>query len=558
MSGHPPEVGPASAEGADDTGGPPARRPRRLGRLSLQRQLVLSAVGLIAVVCSVIAVVTILVLQSNLRERLDADLRASVQRSLGPVNAPHRTSGDDIRFVALPGQPIGTVGARLDEDGEIRRAVRSTGTGGPNARLDQRVEDLDRDQRAALARVTRDGRPHSVDLPGLGSYRVQSSPPGWPASDPPNGPREPSPRETSQRQEPSPLLVALPEAEYQRTITTLLVTELCVTAAGLIAAVIAGSALVRVALRPLHRVASTATRVSQLRLHHGEVEIRERVPETDTDPRTEVGQVGGALNRLLGHVSSALSARQASETRVRRFVADASHELRTPLASIRGYAELTRRAPEHADSADTRYALGRIEAEARRMTVLVEDLLSLARLDNGRPQEYSEVDLSVMLSDGVNDARAASPGHRWRLQMPAEPVCVWGERSGLHQVFGNLLANARVHTPEGTTVTTRILRPDPDSEPDRVRVEIEDDGPGVPPEALPHIFERFVRGDPSRARSQGQSQGGTGLGLALVKAVVEGHQGRVEVRSAPGRTVFTVDLPVTPTPEDEPAPGSPE
>lgn len=316
---------------------------------------------------------------------------------------------------------------------------------------------------------------------------------------------------------------------------TLVGVELCVTLAGLIAASLAGQALVGVALRPLRRVAATATRVSELPLHKGEPALHERVPDAEADPRTEVGQVGAALNRMLGHVSSALTARQQSEMRVRQFVADASHELRTPLASIRGYAELTRRGREE-PGPDTRHALGRIESEATRMTGLVEDLLLLARLDAGRPLSTgdAETDLAPLVVDAVSDARAAGPEHHWRLSLPEEPAPVRADPARIQQVLVNLLANARTHTPPGTTVTARVSR-----ETSAVRLRIEDDGPGIAPDLLPRVFERFARGDASRSRVAGS----TGLGLAIVQAVVTAHGGRVDVRSEPGRTCFEVLLP---------------
>ncbi|MGW5823064.1 sensor histidine kinase, partial [Streptomyces noursei] len=371
----------------------------------------------------------------------------------------------------------------------------------------------------------------STDLPGLGSYRVQYA-------------------------ENGALVLGVPQNEMDDTVGRLVLIECCVTLAGLVAAGIAGSAMVGIALRPLRRVAATATRVSELPLHQGEVALHVRVPAAEADARTEVGQVGAALNRMLGHVGSALSARQESETRVRRFVADASHELRTPLASIRGYAELTRRGQER-PGPQTRHALGRIESEAERMTGLVEDLLLLARLDSGRPLSYATVDLSPLVVDAVSDARAAGPGHGWRLELPDadEPALVRGDADRLHQILVNLLANARTHTPEGTTVTARVRsprRPRPGvvppvgAAPDAVRLEVQDDGPGIPAALLPHVFERFARGDASRARAvgSGRSGGSTGLGLAIVQAVVAAHGGTVAVASVPGRTVFTVTLPV--------------
>lgn len=342
-------------------------------------------------------------------------------------------------------------------------------------------------------------------------------------------------------------MLGFPLSGVQSTVSTLVVVEVCVTAAGLLAAGIAGTALVGIALRPLRRVAATATRVSELPLHSGEVAPLERIPEAEADPRTEVGQVGAALNRMLGHVGSALAARQESETRVRQFVADASHELRTPLASIRGYAELTRRGTEETGP-DTRHALGRIESEAGRMTGLVEDLLLLARLNSGRPLTYESTDLSPLVVDAVSDARAAGPDHKWRLELPENPAVVRADGARLHQVLVNLLANARTHTPPGTTVTASVRRDGA-----WTVAEVRDDGPGIPAGLLPHVFERFARGDASRSRHAGS----TGLGLAIVQAVVVAHGGGVTVRSVPGATAFEVRLPASPAPITPPPPPPP-
>jgi two-component system OmpR family sensor kinase len=241
---------------------------------------------------------------------------------------------------------------------------------------------------------------------------------------------------------------------------------------------------------------------------------------------------------MLGHVAEALNSRQESETRVRQFVADASHELRTPLASIRGYAELTRRGREQIGP-DTRHALGRIESEAARMTTLVEDLLLLARLDAGRPLALTETDMSPLVVDAVSDARAVGRDHHWHLDLPDDPACVHGDPERLHQVLTNLLANARTHTPPGTTVVARVVPDDFE-----VIVEIADNGPGIPPDLLPRVFERFARGNASRSRAAG-TVGSTGLGLAIVQAVVTAHGGRISLNSMPGYTAFRVHLPVT-------------
>ncbi|SDT71735.1 sensor histidine kinase [Actinoplanes derwentensis] len=312
----------------------------------------------------------------------------------------------------------------------------------------------------------------------------------------------------------------------------------CVILGSLIIAGWGGALIVRRTLLPLDRVAATATRVSELRLDRGEVQLAQRVPEQDTDPRTEVGQVGAALNRMLDHVGNALEARHASEMQVRQFVADASHELRTPLAAIRGYAELSRRSRKPVPD-EIAHVLTRVESEAKRMTALVEDLLLLARLDAGRPLAQDPVDLTMLAVDAASDAHAAGPRHYWQLDLPEEPVTVIGDGARLHQVVANLLANARTHTPEGSTVTVKV-----GAVPNAAVVQVIDNGPGIQQDLVPRIFERFARGDSSRSRAAGS----TGLGLSIVHAVVTSHRGKVGVQSRPGQTIFTVMLPLGPPP----------
>ncbi|AQU67761.1 sensor histidine kinase [Streptomyces niveus] len=512
----------------------------------------MSAVSLIAVVAAVIGAVTTIAFRSYQYDQLDAQVHAIAQRAAGPHERADRPPNDippprlsevrePLRTITGGGAPIGTVGVELTGTGpgDTGRGMISAQTGGDDPGQQVTGHALTDSETAALASVPRDGDSHTVTLADLGDYRVEYV-------EGVNG----------------SFLVGVPLSDVQNTLATLIVVEICVTVAGLVAAGIAGGVLVGVALRPLRRVATTATRVSELPLHSGEVAPLTRLPDTEADPRTEVGQVGAALNRMLGHVGSALTARQESETRVRRFVADASHELRTPLASIRGYAELTRRGREEIGP-DTRHALGRIEAEAERMTGLVDDLLLLARLDAGRPLAYGTTDLSPLVVDAVADARAAGQDHHWRLELPDEPAHVYGDGPRLHQVLVNLLANARTHTPPGTTVTARVrtatantVNTAPSANTattdgrDRcVLVDIEDDGPGIPPALLPRVFERFARGDASRSRSAATAADSTGLGLAIVHAVVTAHGGDVRVRSEPGRTAFTVRLPADTAPE---------
>ncbi|MEU0387188.1 HAMP domain-containing sensor histidine kinase [Streptomyces chartreusis] len=495
---------------------PRARKPRKPRKpRTLRTRLVVASVVLIAVVCAVIGTVTTLALRSHLYEQLNGQVDDAGKRLSGPMKpGGEKASGDRITgFVRGPAQPK-TIAAEVGADGTVTRAViamESAAEVGPFQR--NSAVSLTGEQKAALAEVPRSGM-HTVDIPGLGEYRVQYV----------------------LGEDGGSYYVALPTESVTTTINTLILVEVSVTGAGLVAAAIAGSVLIGVATRPLRRVAATATRVSELPLHTGEVNLSERVPDSETDPHTEVGQVGAALNRMLDHVHGALHARQQSEMRVRQFVADASHELRTPLASIRGYAELTRRGREDVGP-DTRHALGRIESEAGRMTLLVEDLLLLARLDAGRPLTFEQTDLVPLVVDTVSDARAAGQDHNWRLDLPDEPALVSADAARLQQVLVNLLGNARNHTPPGTTVTARVQRRGT-----WLCVDVEDDGQGIPAELLPHVFERFARGDSARTRATGS----TGLGLAIVQAVATAHGGAVTVDSVPGRTVFTVRLPAPP------------
>ena len=252
------------------------------------------------------------------------------------------------------------------------------------------------------------------------------------------------------------------------------------------------------------------------------------MPAHLTDERTEVGQVGAALNTLLAHVETSLGARHRSEQQVRQFVADASHELRTPLATIAGYTELARRHPDDAEAAAT--ALTKVDEESGRMTSLVEDLLLLARLDSGRPLEHGPVDLTRLLVEAVSDARVVAPDHRWRLELPDEPVEVTGDELRLHQVVTNLLTNA----PQAHPARHHRHRDRPARRVRRTRRRA-----GLPARPGRHAFERFTRGDGARTRNP---DSGAGLGLALVEAIVSAHGGTVTLSSKPGDTVVSVTL----------------
>lgn len=486
-------------------------RPSR-ARWSLQRRLVIAVVGLLAAAAIVIGAVSVLALQGFLTNRLDQQLRQANGRSQSGFGPPGERPGGSVSQ-PLSQERLSLTFNRQAPDTVI--AVAATGTISA-FRKDQsgNPQSLSDIQSQAFATVPSTGAPVTVSVGGsLGDFRAV-------AVEYRGGVR---------------VITALPLGEVESTLLQLALYIGLITLLGIALAALLGRYLVRVALRPLERVVSTATRVSELELDRGEVLLGVRVPDDDADPRTEVGQVGSVINRMLGHVASALTAREASENKVRQFVADASHELRTPLAAIRGYAELTRRG-NHDLPDDVVHALGRVESEATRMTTLVEDLLLLARLDEGRDLESDPLDLSRLLIDAVSDAHAAGPEHEWSLDLPDEPVMIDGDDARLHQVIANLLANARVHTPAGTDVVTAVS-----IEGSNAVVTVTDDGPGIPADLQAVLFERFARGDSSRSRAAGS----TGLGLAIVAAVVEGHGGTVDVQSEPGCTSFRVTLPLT-------------
>ncbi|MEH0545367.1 HAMP domain-containing sensor histidine kinase [Streptomyces sp. B21-105] len=505
----------------------PRPQKRRAGKpRTLRTRLVVVSVTLIAVVCAVIGTVTTLVLRDHLYGQLNERLGEVAARAAprdGFAGPPGPSAKTDT---TTPGRQLGQLVTGPQSDSTIAAkvvngAITEAARGVKSQDFSMGSKELTKAQKTALNSVSRDDKTHTVTIPGLGDYLVKYA-----------------------SNDTSAYYVAIPTADVDKTINTLIVVEISLTVAGLLAAGLAGTVMVGVATRPLRKVAATATRVSELPLHTGEVNLSERVPESETDPHTEVGQVGAALNRMLNHVHGALHARQESEMRVRQFVADASHELRTPLASIRGYAELTRRGREEVGP-DTKHALGRIESEAGRMTFLVEDLLLLARLDAGRPLQFEQTDLVPLVIDTVSDARVAGDEHAWRLELPDEPALVSADSARLQQVLVNLLANARTHTPPGTTVTARVQRRGP-----WLCVDVQDNGQGIPPDLLPHVFERFARGDSSRSRASGS----TGLGLAIVQAVATAHGGAVTVDSVPGQTVFTVHLPALGPAVPQPAP----
>jgi two-component system OmpR family sensor kinase len=473
---------------------------------SLTGRLVLTAVGLVAVVGIVVTALTTLGLRTYLLDQLDADVRGTAERAMsdprmsmmegsshGPFTdwttepGPQGQGVDTLAAYALDNQGIGAV---LEPDGGYQSLTL--------AQLQQ------------LFALPSDGAIHEIGVEGLGNYRVLTA------------------TDSSERVR---LVSGLPTHEVSATVWSLFAWEIGLTLFGVLVAGLAGTALVRRQLAPLQRVAATADEVSRLSLGQGEVAVIGRVPDELTDPGTEVGQVGSALNTMLGHVEAALESRHRSEQHVRSFVADASHELRTPLSTIKGYAELARRTR---DPELVLQALDKVETESARMTSLVEDLLLLARIDAGRPLAREEVDLTRIALDVVEDARVVADGHRWSLDLPDDPVVVVGDADQIYQVVSNLVGNVRRHTPAGTAATVALNIGD-----EIVELVVSDDGPGIDPEVLPSLFERFSRSDASRSRESG----GVGLGLALVRAIAQAHGGDVTAESSPKGTRLRVTLP---------------
>ena len=597
----------------------PARFDPAVRRRSLRARLVAGVLGLVLITSALVGAFSTLALRHTLMERLDEKLVAASDRAAARRHeAAGKSTGDDGCRADRPDdsggadKPDRPVPAGLDAPGQSTGTltiISSGAAGSPTVAagyIDSGglYQSLSEAETRALLSLEPTGEPVTVTISSLGDYRVVAS------RDSKSG---------------DLVVTGLSMAGDNALVRTQLLIEIMIALLGATAAALAGRAMVRSSLAPLERVAATAERVASQPLASGEVRIRERVADADLDSSQEVGQVGAALNTLLGHVEEALSARQRSETQVRQFVADASHELRTPLASIRGYTELIAR--EGAGAAlpeEATHALERVHSESVRMTGLVEDLLLLARLDAGRELRRGEVDLLGVLLDTVADARAAGPDHVWELDLSAlgspdgeggaedddgaegadgagggdgaggEPPLVVGDEARLRQVLVNLLANARVHTPPGTRVTTRLSRgpgagtADPGATPavdpaaggangapapgagrapggasaggapaapsDAAGtwvITIGDDGPGIDPAVRDRIFERFARADASRERRTGS----TGLGMSIALAIVTAHRGALTVDSVragddPARpqahgTTFTVTLPAS-------------
>lgn len=493
---------------------PKAPHPHRRSWLKpntwhLRTRLILLAMALLIAICGAVGVASYASMDAFLTRQLDEQLSQAADRSNDPGRPPMGgLNGRDP--LDARGQSVGTLNARI-VDGQVNSAgfLASDTTRSP----------LSTEDKETLLALAANAQPVDRTLSN-GNYRLVAVTTNF----------------------GDVLVTGLPLAAKESTLTSLVWTFVFVSLGGLLLVGLVGTVLIRRTMKPLEQLSEVATRVSELPLDAGEVALAVRVPPSNSNPGTEVGSVGHALNLMLDNVASALQARQKSETKVRQFVADASHELRTPLTAIRGYTELMRMTEDL--TPDGQKSLTRVQSQSERMTALVEDLLLLARLDEGQPLKLSQVDLTQLVVETVSDEKVMAPGHIWRLELPDEPVVVNGDASQLRQVLINLLSNARKHTPPGTTVVTGV-----GTSPEGAIVTVTDDGGGIPAEFVDHVFSRFARADAARKGAGEQAgssaaEGTSGLGLSIVQSIVEAHGGRVTVTSQPGRTQFALQLPL--------------
>jgi two-component system OmpR family sensor kinase len=464
--------------------------------VSLRARLLIVTVALVAAGLLVANVATYRYLSRFMVQRVDQQLVAARGLAAGAIEHGGNFGPPDDGDVSIPG--ASTYAAYVDASGVVVRDTALYGQGStPSAPL------------------------LPSDLPGSAS----SSDPGPTLFSADSADGSVRYRVLAQAVQPSgTLIVATPLNEVQTTLRRLVGVELFVSL--IVLALVAGLALwlVRLGLQPLQGIGETAGAIAA-----GDLSRRVEPAEE----RTEVGRLGLALNAMLAQIEAAFEERRRSEERLRRFVGDASHELRTPLTSIRGYAELFRRGADSRPE-DLAKSMARIEAEAARMGVLVDDLLLLARLDQGRPLERERVDLSQVATEAVEAARAIEPARTIDLDVDG-PADIIGDEGRLRQVIDNLLDNARVHTPAAAAVHVAVA-----IDGDDAVLTVADEGPGIAPEVAGRLFERFYRGDPARSRETG----GAGLGLSIVAAIVESHGGTVKAVPRDGTgTTFEVRLP---------------
>lgn len=473
------------------------------GRFTLQRKLLFALIGSLALICTVIG----LALNTGMRQSMTMQLQEQLSFASERAATYSAEIGHDAPTGTLfaPGQASGTLNAKMVSGYLFSGAVLDSKTG--------ERKDITGADAQLLATLKLDSPPLVQSL-SIGDYLLSAQ------KDPGSG---------------GVLITGLPTAPNERTLAALGVLTITVSLAGLFAIGLIGSLIIRRSLASLQRVSAVASSVANAELDAGSVALEARVAPEDSIPGTESGDVGHALNALLDNVATAFAAREASEAQMRQFVADASHELRTPLSAIRGYTELIS-ATEHF-SDDGQRSLNRVLEQSTRMSSLVENLLLLARLDEKHQLKTSEVNLAQLASEITEDFRITAPDHQWSTDVPEEPVMISADASALRRVITNLLANARKHTSPGNTVTVALHRDDKAHE---AVLSVTDTGEGIEPSFLPHVFKRFTRADAARSGADGT----TGLGLPIAQAIVEAHQGSISVASEPGRTVFTVRLPL--------------
>ena len=469
-------------------------------RLSLRARLLLGVVALAAVGLVVADVATYASLRSFLLDRVDSSLEAGhpfVERAaFGPESGPGPHGGPGPPAQGIDWYQVRTLGGV-----PIRSSFLVQGSSPP--KLPERI--------SVPARANGPDGERTVYFTvaarsGGGRYRVRAS--------------------IEPQQPDRVLVIATSLAGVDGTLHRLLLIELLATGAVLVAIGGLGLWVVRLGLHPLREIEATSEAIAA-------GDLTRRVERADE--QTEVGRLVIALNTMLAQIESAFRAREASERRLRRFVADASHELRTPLAAVRAYAELfTRGAASRPD--DLERSMAGISRETERMSLLVEDLLLLARLDEGRPLAQEPVRLAEVVEEAVDAARVVDPARPFSVEV--EPSTVIGDRDRLRQLVDNLLANVRAHTPPETPVRIGLRRVNGTAE-----ITVSDSGPGLTVDELDQVFERFYRADTSRSRASG----GAGLGLSIVAAVARTHGGEVTARSGAGEgATFVIDLPLAP------------
>jgi len=466
--------------------------------LSLRGRLLLGVISLVLIGLLVLNVAIYVSLQKFLIDRVDAEMRAGVDEVATALGAPSRGPVQRTAF------PIGTVAEVLGSDGSpvTIRGV-SSGFGSQALTVLPVVPKNLQDSGQLDVPV----QPFTVQgTDGTTEFRLTD----WHEG----------------RFGGAIIVLAVPLTDITSTLRGLLVSQALISAGVVVGTAVLAFVIIQLGLRPLRRMGAVAGEIAA-------GDYSRRVEPAGS--KTEIGRLGLALNAMLAQIEAAFAERTASERRLRRFIADASHELRTPLTSVRGYSEMLRRGASESP-ADAELARRRIEEESVRMSTLVDDMLLIARLDQGRPLESKPVDLQVIARDAVADARVVAPQRDITLNAP-DTVVVSGDDTRLRQVVGNLVRNALVHTPSTTAVEIAVA-----TQNGTAQLSVTDHGPGLPAGDREKIFEPFYRSDVSRSRDSG----GAGLGLSIVSAVVTAHGGRVKVKeTSGGGATFEVELPLS-------------